>query len=89
MPKAWQSQNFSTVFYVENFSAGILDQNKDEKSQTFYPVRFVMHLDGQIDQNPIMPISSMVKSLSRSASAQPDHKPESTVVSVHVIECKE
>ncbi|MCM1331178.1 MAG: fimbrillin family protein [Bacteroides sp.] len=63
-----------------------------QASQLFVAVRFILKFAGQDDSDEffdIMPISSAIKSLSRSASAQPADKPESTVISVPVIESKD
>lgn len=85
--EAWKVFDTSALSELYQISQDGLDDVS--KSAEFVSVRFTMTMKGQENSDPIMPISSMVKSLSRSASAQPDHKPESTVVSVHVIECKE
>lgn len=82
------------VFSTSTFNALFDEQKANDisdvsKSAHFYSVRFTMVMKGQENSDPIMPISSTIKSLSRSASAQPADKPESIVISVPVIESKD
>lgn len=81
---AFENKEFANI--MNNISLGSWP-GLEGASRYFFAVRFLLKFKGQEDSNSIELTKGISKS--RVVEKSTDHKPESTVVSVHVIECKE